>query len=69
MALLCFRCKTRRRPIMSKIVVRIPEPKDEYDPSTQRQINRTLSNVIDQLNSTYQQSVRDDQQQQAWFLG
>ena len=54
---------------MSKIVVRIPEPKDEYDPSTQRQINRTLSNVIDQLNSTYQQSVKDDQQQQAWFLG
>ena len=54
---------------MSKIVVRIPEPKDEYDPSTQRQINRTLSNAIDQLNSTYQQSVKDDQQQQAWFLG
>ena len=54
---------------MSKIVVRIPEPKDEYDPSTQRQINRTLSNVIDQLNSTYQQSVKDDAQQQTWFLG
>ena len=54
---------------MSKIVVRIPEPKDEYDTSTQRQIYRTLSNVIDQLNSTYQQSVKDDQQQQSWFLG
>tara|TARA_R100001591_G_C4214560_1_gene147372 strand:- start:135 stop:299 length:165 start_codon:yes stop_codon:yes gene_type:complete len=54
---------------MSKIVVRIPEPKEDYDVSTQRQINRTLSNVIDQLNSTYQQSVKDDQQQQAWFLG
>ena len=54
---------------MAKINIRIPEPKDEYDPSTQRQINRTLSNVIDQLNSTYQQSVKDDQQQQAWFLG
>ena len=54
---------------MSKIVVRIPDQKHQYDPSTQRQINRTLSNVIDQLNSTYQQSVKDDQQQQSWFLG
>ena len=36
---------------MSKIVVRIPEPKQEYDVSTQKQINRSLQSVIDQLNS------------------
>ena len=54
---------------MSKIVVRIPEPKDEYDPSTQRQINRSILTLIQQLNTTYQQSVKDDAQQQTWFLG
>ena len=54
---------------MSKIVVRIPEPKDEYDQSTQRQINGSIANIIQQLNTTYQQSVKDDQQQQTWFLG
>jgi len=54
---------------MSKIIVDIPEPKDKYDTSTQRQINRSIATVIQQLNTTYQQSVKDDQQQQTWFLG
>jgi|TARA_R100000908_G_C3730244_1_gene129881 hypothetical protein len=54
---------------MTKIIVDIPEPKQEYDTSTQRQINNSISNLIQQLNSTYQQSVKDDQQQQTWFLG
>jgi len=54
---------------MTKIIVDIPEPKDKYDTSTQRQINNSISNLIQQLNSTYQQSVKDDQQQQTWFLG
>ena len=38
---------------MPKINVRIPEPKEEYDFSNQKQINRTLSLVVEQLNSTY----------------
>ena len=54
---------------MTKIIVDIPEPKQEYDTSTQRQINNSISNLIQQLNSTYQQSVKDDQLQQTWFLG
>ena len=54
---------------MTKIIVDIPEPKQEYDTSTQRQINNSISNLIQQLNSTYQQSVKDDQQQQTWFIG
>ena len=54
---------------MTKIIVDIPAPKQEYDTSTQRQINNSISNLIQQLNSTYQQSVKDDQQQQTWFLG
>tara|TARA_R100001443_G_scaffold16631_1_gene26955 strand:+ start:111 stop:275 length:165 start_codon:yes stop_codon:yes gene_type:complete len=54
---------------MTKIIVDIPEPKEDYDTSTQRQINRSISTLIQQLNTTYQQSVKDDQQQQTWFLG
>ena len=38
---------------MTKIVVRLPEPKKEYSEDNQRQINRTLSSMIQQLNSTY----------------
>ena len=54
---------------MTKIIVDIPEPEDKYDTSTQRQINGSIANIIQQLNTTYQQSVKDDQQQQTWFLG
>ena len=54
---------------MTKIIVDIPEPKYKYDTSTQRQINGSIANIIQQLNTTYQQSVKDDQQQQTWFLG
>jgi len=38
---------------MTKIVVRLPEPKKEYSEDNQRQINRALSSMIQQLNSTY----------------
>ena len=54
---------------MTKIIVDIPEPKEDYDTSTQSQINRSISTLIQQLNTTYQQSVKDDAQQQTWFLG
>jgi len=38
---------------MTKIAVRLPEPKKEYNEDNQRQINRALTNIIEQLNSTY----------------
>ena len=53
---------------MTKIVVRLPEPKREYSEDNQRQINRTLSSLIQQLNSTYQQPEKDDQERFNFFL-
>ena len=44
---------------MAKIVVRLPEPRREYTEDNQRQINRAISSVIEQLNSTYQQPQKD----------
>ena len=53
---------------MSKIVVRLPEPREEYTEDNQRQINRVMSSVIEQLNSTYQQPQKDDQERFNFFL-
>ena len=53
---------------MTKIVVRIPEPKEEYDVSTQKQINRSISGVIEQLNSTYLNNIKEEQERFSWFL-
>jgi hypothetical protein len=47
---------------MPKINVRIPEPKEEYDFSNQKQINRTLSLVVEQLNSTYLSETKQEQE-------
>ena len=53
---------------MSKIVVRLPEPRREYTEDNQRQINRAISSVIEQLNSTYLQPDKDDQERFNFFL-
>tara|TARA_R110001606_G_scaffold201600_1_gene349614 strand:+ start:2273 stop:2437 length:165 start_codon:yes stop_codon:yes gene_type:complete len=53
---------------MSKIITRVPEPPATYDPGTQRQINRAITSIVDQLNTTFQQQVKEEQEQLAWFL-
>ena len=53
---------------MSKIVVRLPEPRKEYTEDNQRQINRAIISVIEQLNSTYLQPDKDDQERFNFFL-
>jgi len=52
---------------MTKIVVRLPEPKQEYDVSNQKQINRAISLIVEQLNSTYLQELKEDNERYAWF--
>jgi len=59
---------TRRDEIMAKIVVKIPEPKEEYDFSNQKQISRALSAIIEQLNSTFLQQQKEDQERFTWYM-
>jgi hypothetical protein len=54
---------------MAKINVRLPEPKEEYDISNQKQINRAISLIVEQLNSTYLQDLKEDNERYAWFKG
>ena len=52
---------------MAKIVVRLPEPKKEYSEDNQRQINRALSILIEQLNSTHLTQQKEDQERFTWL--
>ena len=54
---------------MAKVVVRLPEPKEEYDVSNQKQINRALTIMKDQLNSTFLDEVKQEQERVSWFIG
>ena len=52
---------------MAKINVRIPEPKPEYDLSSQKQINRALTIMKDQLNSTFLNELKQEAERFTWF--
>jgi len=52
---------------MAKIVVRLKKKKKEYTEDNQRQINRALSSVVEQLNSTYLRQLKEDQERFTWL--
>jgi len=52
---------------MTKIVVRLPEPRKEYTEDNQRQINRALTTIIEQLNSTYLTQLKEDSERYTFF--
>ena len=53
---------------MAKIAIRIPEPKEQYDFSNQKQINRSLDIMRDQLNSTFLDELKQEQERFSWFI-
>ena len=53
---------------MSKINTFIPEPKEEYNIENQRLINLVLTQIIQKLNFSYQQEIKNDQQAFEYFL-
>ena len=54
---------------MAKVVVRLPEPKEKYDFSNQKQINRAIALIVEQLNSTFLNEQKQDQERFAWLNG
>ena len=52
---------------MAKVVVRLPEPKEEYDVSNQKQINRAIALITEQLNSTFLDEIKQETERFTWF--
>ena len=52
---------------MAKVVVRLPEPKEEYDVSNQKQINRAIALIVEQLNSTFLNELKQETERYTWF--
>ena len=49
-------------------LVRLPEPKTDYDVSNQKQINRAITLVVEQLNSTFLNELKQEQERYSWFV-
>jgi hypothetical protein len=53
---------------MAKINIVIPEPPQEYNVDSLRQINQALETLQNQLNTSYQNDLLEDLQTFNWFL-
>jgi len=53
---------------MAKINLFIPEPKKQYDESNQRQILDSLATLQSQLNFSFQQDLKNEQDAFNFFL-
>jgi len=53
---------------MARVDAYIPEPKEQYDVSNQRQILESLNTIKNQLNFGYQQDIKNEEDQKNWFL-
>ena len=53
---------------MAKIAVIIPEPREQYESENQRQIIQSLETVKTQLNTTYQEDIKNEQQAFNFFM-
>ena len=53
---------------MAKIIVKVPEPKEEYEFSNQKQISRAIAAIIEQLNTTFLQEQKEDQERFTWYM-
>ncbi len=53
---------------MAKITIYITEPKEEYDVENQRQILESLTTLQNQLNFSFQQDLKNEQDAFNYFL-
>ena len=53
---------------MAKINVYIPEPQPEYSPSGVRQINQALETIENQLNTSFQEELKQEVERLSWYI-
>jgi|TARA_B100000902_G_C26880200_1_gene702204 hypothetical protein len=53
---------------MAKITAYIPEPKPEYEVDNQRQVLEALNTMQQQLNFSFQQDLKNEQEAFNYFL-
>jgi|TARA_R110000868_G_scaffold113181_1_gene303964 hypothetical protein len=53
---------------MAKVTAYIPEPKQDYEVENQRQILESLATIKDQLNFSFQNDLKEEQDTYNYFL-
>ena len=54
---------------MAKIVQSLTQPNQEYDVITARSIVRDIDGIVQKLNTTFQQDIKDEAEAEAYLFG
>ncbi len=54
---------------MARIVQSLTQPDREYNEQTQQSLVRDIDSIIQKLNTTYQQDLKDEAEAEAYFFG
>jgi|TARA_R100001443_G_scaffold18775_1_gene29945 hypothetical protein len=54
---------------MARIVQSLTQPDREYDQQTQQSFVRDIDSIVQKLNTTYQQDIKDEAEAEAYFFG
>ena len=54
---------------MARIVQSLTQPLENYDQQTQQSFVRDVDSIVQKLNTTYQQDLKDESEVEAFFFG
>ena len=54
---------------MARIIQSLTQPNKEYDQQVQQSFVRDIDSIIQKLNTTYQQDLKDEAEAEAYFFG
>ena len=54
---------------MARIVQSITQPDVDYNQQTQQSFVRDVDSIVQKLNTTYQQDLKDEAESEAFFFG
>ena len=54
---------------MARIVQALTQPTERYDQQIQQSFVRDVDSIVQKLNTTYQQDLKDESEEEAFFFG
>ena len=54
---------------MARIIQSLTQPNKEYDQQVQQSFVRDVDSIVQKLNTTFQQDLKDEAEEEAYFFG
>ena len=54
---------------MARIIQSLTQPNEEYDQQVQQSFVRDVDSIVQKLNTTFQQDIKEEAEAEAYFFG